>query len=143
MNWTASRATPPSDGLAVIAGRVRWTVPASGWDCPCAALALLVPPSRLHRLDLALMRRLPMSTTTTQIVEVATPRGRTIRLPVGGDEYVRRDAGVDVEVLAEMDSSLVVIDTYLSRPGGGSYCQAGHERFCACCASKATSPTSP
>jgi hypothetical protein len=48
---------------------------------------------------------------------------------VGGDEYVRRDGGVDVEVLAEMKSGLVVIDTYLSRPGAGSYCQAGQERF--------------
>jgi hypothetical protein len=66
---------------------------------------------------------------TRQIVEVSTPSGKTIRVPVGGDDYVRRDAGVHVEVLSEVDSSLVVIDTYLSRPGGGSYCQAGQERF--------------
>jgi hypothetical protein len=67
--------------------------------------------------------------STRQIVEVTTPSGKTIRVPVEGDEYVRRDAGVHVEVLAEMDSSLVVIDTYLSPPGGGSCCQAGEERF--------------
>jgi hypothetical protein len=28
-----------------------------------------------------------------------------------------------------MDSSLVVVDTWLSRAGGGSYCHAGQERF--------------
>jgi hypothetical protein len=66
---------------------------------------------------------------TPQFVDVATPSGQTVRVSVGGDEYVRRDGGVDVEVLAEMKSGLLVIDTYLSRPGGGSYCQAGQERF--------------
>lgn len=44
-----------------------------------------------------------------------------------GDAYVRADA--DVQVLAETGSSVIVIATYLSRPGGGSYCQAGEERF--------------
>jgi len=42
---------------------------------------------------------------------------------------VRSEAGVDVQVVAEIGSSLVIVDTYLSRPGGGSYCQAGQERF--------------
>jgi hypothetical protein len=42
---------------------------------------------------------------------------------------VRRDAEVEVQVIVEREASLIVIDTYPSRPGGGSYCQAGQERF--------------
>jgi hypothetical protein len=63
-----------------------------------------------------------------QLVDIATPSGKKLRIPVQGDQYVRPDAGVDVQVIAEVGSSVVVIDTYLSRPGGGSYCQAGEER---------------
>jgi hypothetical protein len=62
-------------------------------------------------------------------VDIATPSGKQVRIPVERDEYVRADAGFDVQVLAEVGSSLAVIDTYLSRPGGASYCQAGEERF--------------
>jgi hypothetical protein len=58
-----------------------------------------------------------------------TPGGKKLRIPAVADEYARLDAGVDVQVVAEMDSSVVVVDTYLSRPGSGSYCQAGQERF--------------
>jgi hypothetical protein len=61
--------------------------------------------------------------------ELVTPGGRKLRIPAVADEYVRLDTGVDVQVLAEMDASVIVVDTYLSRPGGGSYCQAGQERF--------------
>jgi hypothetical protein len=133
MNSTASRATPPSDEAALIVGRARWTV--SGivvglsMCCAGAPSPAIAPPQGGPRPSAPTHVDNSHPDSTRQIVEVATPRGKTIRVPVGGDEYVRRDAGVHVEVLAEIDSSLVVIVTYLSRPGGGSYCQAGQERF--------------
>jgi hypothetical protein len=138
MNSTASRATPSSDGAALIVGRVRLTVSciAVGLSMCCAGVpspAIASPqggPGPSAPSEAALAHVDPSHPDSTrQIVEVATPSGKTIRVPVGGDEYVRREAGVHVEVLAEMDSSLVVVDTWLSRPGGGSYCQAGQERF--------------
>ena len=62
-------------------------------------------------------------------VEIATPSGKKVRIPVESDQYARVDAGVDVQVIAEIGSSVAVVDTYLSRPCGASYCQAGQERF--------------
>lgn len=71
----------------------------------------------------------PQPDTAPRLNELVTPGGRKLRIAAIADEYVRLDAGVDIQVIAEMESSVVVVDTYLSRPGSGSYCQAGQERF--------------
>jgi hypothetical protein len=109
MNSTASRATPPSDGAALIVGRVRWTVSciAVGLSMCCAAVpspAIASPqggPGPSAPSEAAALAHVDPShpDSTRQIVEVATPSGKTMRVPVGGDEYVRRDARVHVEVL--------------------------------------------
>ena len=36
---------------------------------------------------------------------------------------------LEVEVVGEVEGTLLLVDTYSSMPGGMSYCQAGEERF--------------
>jgi hypothetical protein len=101
------------------------TGPAAAPTSPCAGGAA----SENRTAAEAESASVPTSDVPRAFVDIATPSGRKVRIPVEGDQFVRADTGVDVQVLAELGSSLAVIDTYLSRPGGGSYCQAGQERF--------------
>jgi hypothetical protein len=54
--------------------------------------------------------------------------GRSEDQPRARDPFVLAAAGVEVHVIAEIDSALIVTDSYDSK-GAGSFCQAGEETF--------------
>jgi len=112
------------------------TISCLGWAppilCACAATTpAAAPTSPCAEGTAARNGSVPpnASDVPRSFVDIATPSGKKLRIPVEGDQYTRVDVGVDVQVVAELGSSVAVVDTYLSRPGGASYCQAGQERF--------------
>jgi hypothetical protein len=62
---------------------------------------------------------------------IPKPNGGTSRLSVQRDGTVAQDSTpTSVKLVAEPSiSTVILIDTYPSIPGGMSYCQAGEERF--------------
>jgi hypothetical protein len=63
-------------------------------------------------------------------IEIRTQRGATYEALFDVDGTVA--AGVpptDVKIVAELEGTLLIVDTYNSLPGGMSYCQSGEESF--------------
>lgn len=58
-----------------------------------------------------------------------TPTGKELSLDVELDDNVAANGAEGVEIIGEVGSSVILVDTYLSAPGAMSYCQAGRERF--------------
>lgn len=60
---------------------------------------------------------------------VLTPSG-VVAISLGVDATVETNAEpVDIRVLDKAADRVILVDTYLSRSGGMSYCQAGEEQF--------------
>jgi hypothetical protein len=63
-------------------------------------------------------------------IEIRTQRGATYSTSFDVDGTVAPGARpTDIKIVAELDGTLLIVDTYASLPGGMSYCQAGEESF--------------
>lgn len=63
-------------------------------------------------------------------VEIRTQRGAAYSASFDVDGTVAPGAPpTDIKVVAELEDTLLIVDTYASLPGGMSYCQAGEESF--------------
>ncbi len=64
-------------------------------------------------------------------IEIGTRRGKLITLRLERDGFVLPGAVVvNLRILGELENRAIVLaDTYPSKPGGMSFCQAGEERF--------------
>jgi len=84
-----------------------------------------MPASRDSAVDDASVRA-----DVPHVLDVLTASGKKLKVQVVRDAYVLPETEPDeVEVVAEVGSNLVIVDTYMSVAGGASYCQAGKERF--------------
>jgi hypothetical protein len=63
-------------------------------------------------------------------VEIRTQGGATYSASFDVDGTVAPGASpTDIKIVAELEGTLLIVDTYASLPGGMSYCQAGEESF--------------
>ena len=63
-------------------------------------------------------------------VEIRTQSGATYSASFDVDGTVAPGASpTDIKIVAELQGTLLIVDTYASLPGGMSYCQAGEESF--------------
>jgi hypothetical protein len=69
-------------------------------------------------------------TKSDNTVQIRTQAGATYSVSFDVDGTVAPGSGpTNVRVVAELEGTLLIVDTYSSLPGGMSYCQAGEESF--------------
>lgn len=72
----------------------------------------------------------PVVQTDSRKVEIRTESGATYSASFDVDGTVAPGAApTDIEMVAELEGALLIVDTYASLPGAMSYCQAGRESF--------------
>jgi hypothetical protein len=101
------------------------------WDS-LLVLASLVVALAQDPVALAAPDSIPNSReSSTSRLEIHTQEGKRYVLRVLRDSTVPSKAQPsEVRVVGELrGSAIIVVDSYRSKPGGMSYCQAGHERF--------------
>jgi hypothetical protein len=73
---------------------------------------------------------LPAAQADSKKIEIRTQRGATYSASFDVDGTVAPGAHpTDIKIVAELEGTLLIVDTYASLPGGMSYCQAGEESF--------------